>query len=449
MIANDRFDRDLQSWLEAEARTTAPYGLHDAVIGRARGSRQRPRWVVALRRDTLGWSSGTLARPGVRVAYLMVILALLLAIVVAAIAGGVLRSAPIKLGANGVIAYSVEDNARIGLSERFHSHLMNADGTDDREIGPGSCPRFSRDGAALAYVSTAFGGAEVAVTAADGSSPRTVAGIVGSTFDTDYALSPDGTRIAWLKRVPLNDESSHLELRLSPVSGGPGVRVEAAADSDEPFSTPVWSPDGRRIAFAHLVADGSGAPRSQVSIVDADGSNLHRLTTRPGTDEVGFTWSPDSRSIAHAGLPDGSQPSLSDGSNPPRDIFVIDADGTDDRDITNTTTDESAPQWSPDGGHLAYQVAQDGLTNVVTVRMDGRAAVGSPIQGPASDGFAWAPDGTRLLLRQVLAADTSSDPEAVRNAIGSVDTEFRGPPKTLLQVDHPISCVPSWQRIAP
>ena len=49
MTANDRFDLDLQSWLEAEASTTAPVGLHDAAIELARKSHQRPAWLVGLR----------------------------------------------------------------------------------------------------------------------------------------------------------------------------------------------------------------------------------------------------------------------------------------------------------------------------------------------------------------------------------------------------------------
>ena len=53
MTASDLFERDLQRWLAAEAETIGPGGLHDAVIDRARGSRQRPHWLVALRGGTL------------------------------------------------------------------------------------------------------------------------------------------------------------------------------------------------------------------------------------------------------------------------------------------------------------------------------------------------------------------------------------------------------------
>ena len=448
MTANDRFDRDLRSWLEADAPTRAPVGLHDAAIERAGRSRQRPGWFVAVRRGTLGGSFGTLARPGMRATYLLIILALTLALVVAAIAASAFRSDPLRLGRNGAIAYSVEDRSE--RNQRFHAHLMNADGTGDRVIGPGSCPTFSGDGEALAYVSTAFGAAEVNVAAADGSSPRVLPAALQRS-DSDYAFSADGMRIAWTKRVPPNAESSPSELWVSPVSGGPGIRVvPASADVDRTYASPVWSPDGRQLAFATLFLEGDDrAAHAVISIVDADGSNLRPLTSRPLGR--GISWSPDGRSIAYVGLPDGSPPpSSSEGVITPLDIFVINVDGTDDRNLTSTEIDESGPEWAPDGAHLAYQSSQDGgeLT-ITTVRMDGRSVVGSPVRGPGSDGFTWSPDGTTLLLLQALPGGTPSDPEAVRSAILSVDADLRGPPTTLRVVDYAIPCAPSWQRVEP
>jgi hypothetical protein len=462
---NDRFDREVQLWLAAEAPSTAPRGLHEAAIGRARTSRQHPRWLLVLRGSAFDGPTGMTVRPGLRDAYVLVVLAIVLAIVVAAIAVGAFRSIPLPLGRNGVIAYSVRDSSPLfvndhGSGTSYRIHLMAADGTDDRQVGVGSCPTFSKDGSVLAYQDASHGEGRLDITAADGTPIGFIRDVGITVFmDSEMALSPDGTRVAWLKYLQ-PDAPSPTELWVTPVSGGPGVRVAAASVDNTWYTLPVWSPDGRQIAFAENVRvdspDGSnwGAYRTAIDIVGADGSDRRQLTARPGTDQVGVSWSPDGRFIAYVGLPDGSPvPSLgaagsTAGFQPPTDIFVIDADGSADRNITNSEWAEAQPIWSPDGAHIAYQTGQDGHWAVV--RMDGSTVVGAPIAGPVSaESAVWSPDGTQVLLLSVVAGSPSEDPQPITSTLLSVDAEFRGSPTTLLTVDRLITCVPTWQRLAP
>ena len=72
---HDRFDSILAQWLLATAPPAAPVGLHDAVIARARRRRQRRSWSAVLRRSLAAGAS----RPATRLAYIVVILALILA----------------------------------------------------------------------------------------------------------------------------------------------------------------------------------------------------------------------------------------------------------------------------------------------------------------------------------------------------------------------------------
>lgn len=69
-------------------------------------------------------------------------------------------------------------------------------------------------------------------------------------------------------------------------------------------------PAGDAIAFAVnvIVDDGTGSfgYRSAIDIVRPDGSDLHRLTSRPGSDVVGLAWSPDGRYLAFTAAPDGA-----------------------------------------------------------------------------------------------------------------------------------------------
>jgi Tol biopolymer transport system component len=62
---------------------------------------------------------------------------------------------------------------------------------------------------------------------------------------------------------------------------------------------PVWSPDGRRIAFTCVLLDGfrAGQPNEDLCVVDSDGSHFERLTADP-TPESDPAWSPDGTRIA-------------------------------------------------------------------------------------------------------------------------------------------------------
>ena len=168
MTANDRFDRDLEGWLAAEAPGAAPTGLHTAVLDRVRGSRQRPGWFVGLRGRAFGDSTATLDRPRTRLAYVLAILALVLAVVVAAIAVGAFRSDPLRRAGNGAIAYSVSDFSRRDQPDSLH--LIDPDGTD-RPIGYGTCPTFSRNGTVLAFHTGRADRTELNVAGPDGSGP--------------------------------------------------------------------------------------------------------------------------------------------------------------------------------------------------------------------------------------------------------------------------------------
>jgi hypothetical protein len=145
---------------------------------------------------------------------------------------------------------------------------------------------------------------------------------------------------------------------------------------------PVWSPDGRRIAFARIYAD-----VADIYLMDADGSHVVRRTAGAGL--LSAAWSPDGRKLAVSseGIYDG-------------DVWVIPADD-DGSSPVHLLSAARSPSWSPDGSRIAYirLSGDDGYHGVHVVNTDGtgdRELFFS--SGGIPGGPSWSPDGKRLVF---------------------------------------------------
>lgn len=451
MTTNRSFDRELESWLATEAPMTAPAPLHDTVIERAGRLRQHPAWLVAVRGETFGGSVTALGRPRTRITVL-VLLGLVLFALMAALVVGALRTVDAALlGGNGQITYTWQGtNRTIG-----GTHLVQADGTGEQHMPLGQgCPTFSRDGSAS--VVTMDGGL-VRTEARTGTTivPLERLDSTWHPHDGSYALSPDGSRIAWLKALGPIEDPRPTELWVTQVADGIARRLLAApSDPAIRLGPPAWSPDGRRLAFASHVSGESGH-RTALDVIDVETGSVRRLTTRPATNEPGLSWSPDGRFIAYAGLPDDvAVPTGASGdpSTAPRhDIFVVGADGTGERNITNSPAHDQLPAWSPDGERLAYLSSEDGDTyRLTTLALDGGTPIAAPTTGPAFEFVVWSPDGTRLLWADsVPIAATARQSTTNITTLRSIDRDFIGPSTALASFDGSLSCAPAWQRVEP
>lgn len=475
MTPDGPVDQLLRLWLTTEVPTTTPADLHRSAMEAAAHRRQRPRWLVGVSGGVIRAPVRQLDRPRLR--YVVLVLAMILALLATAIIGAaLLRVIPEPPGKNGLIAFVVND-----LSTRpyFHVHLINSDGSGDHAIAQGSCPMYSLDGSVLAYLDQYRTGlsqvSEVRVTSDAGFSSRRLLNVAGAF---PPALSPDGSRMAWLKLAPLREgpflsepdfSGRPRELWVTPVSGGAGI-LAAGLDfaPGESLGAPVWSPDGQSIAFVGItgeVGNTARSYRSSIHVVGSDGATPRWLTSRPGVDQS-VAWSPDSQYIAFAGVPDG-QPApsldLTLEGNPltssAQDIYVIGADGSDEHRITSTADDEEQPKWSPDGSRLSYVSVGDSATpwRLAKIELNGPNSVSPPVvtsQPPTSGPFtyAWSPDGQRMVGLSGNPRTTAFSDESP-TTLWSIGASLQGQASTLYTTTSVIGwsdpCPPSWQWLAP
>jgi Tol biopolymer transport system component len=129
---------------------------------------------------------------------------------------------------------------------------------------------------------------------------------------------------------------------------------------------PVWSADGRRIAFE---TSGDG---DKVYAMAADGSDLKLLNSGPGGSGPGRPlWSPDSTQVVFFSTP--GSPGAFDS-----EVWVIEADGSQPRRLYHGPCcigTWAAPIWSPDGRYIAFAVGQltpdPERTGIFVMRADG------------------------------------------------------------------------------
>jgi TolB protein len=178
---------------------------------------------------------------------------------------------------------------------------------------------------------------------------------------------------------------------------------------------PVYSPDGKRIAFVRAFGPIVNDSASVVAIftMNADGSHLKQLTqakTAASAEDHLPQWSPDGTKIAFVRINTTAKP------NNESAIEVMNADGSNVRRLTPFRIEAADPHWSPDGKRLLFNSYQESLpgksANLFTMRADGTHRVAlTHYTGGTLQAFAdgWSPDGTQILYRRLSFSGTDTE----------------------------------------
>jgi Tol biopolymer transport system component len=147
---------------------------------------------------------------------------------------------------------------------------------------------------------------------------------------------------------------------------------------------PLTGSGGGVIAFTSERND-----EGDIYVMNADGSDQRRLTDNPAYD-AWPTWSPDGSQIAFCSTRSG---------NP--DIYVMNVDGSNVRQLTHHTANDIWPEWSPDGTKIAFPSRRDGNFEIYVIDVDGTNLQRLTNTSSHEDFPTWSPDGAQIVFSRI------------------------------------------------
>jgi len=181
------------------------------------------------------------------------------------------------------------------------------------------------------------------------------------------SVSPDGQVIFFSSR-----ESGNFEIYSIGIDGN---NLQQLTKNIGSLYAPELSPNGEWVIFTN---NGNG-----LWLMRPDGKNPHALTTK---DDIDPSWSPDGSMISFASSRAGA-----------RQLFVMNADGSNIQQVTNLNNMGGRNTWSPDGAQLAFYRGEQGDRNIYVIHVDGSGLV-KLTNGGDNLGPSWSPDGNWIVF---------------------------------------------------
>ncbi len=217
--------------------------------------------------------------------------------------------------------------------------LTNQEGFDDNAV-------WSPDGSKIAFTSTRFNnGWDICIMSADGTNVQRVTANNGPWTNSGPSWSPDGKQIVFQSdRDTFNPQDYRGTQQLYIINADGSELRRLTNDASVEDLHPSWSPDGTRIIFSSA---------GRIQSIDPDGKNRTTLAASSSTDYSGPAWSPDGRMIVFSAYALRSAGVLSN-------ILIMRADGSDIHPLSDKMTPGNSPEWSPDMKHIVFDTVQYG-----------------------------------------------------------------------------------------
>ncbi len=292
------------------------------------------------------------------------------------------------------------------MRRRLHALLAAALGTV-AGAGVVVAPASAADGSVPGFVYTTIrdGDPELWVRQSDGTHRKLTANRIA---DFDAVWSPDGSRLAFVRELGQGHAVYVMD------ADGSDVRrltrqVTTPEGQDSMDEAPAWSPDDRQLVFASTRSGGE----TEIWRIDADGTDLTRLTrTAAFVGDHNPVWSPSGRSIWF----DSDRVGVDN-----REVYRMRPDGTAVQRMTRTADgiDDGVPDISPDGRRVVFSSTRDGgdqeLYTMTPNGADVRRLGGSPL---LDDVFPqWSADGSQVVYW------TFSTVEGAASAVWVIDAD--------------------------
>src|SRR6266850_4565633 len=278
----------------------------------------------------------------------------------------------------------------------------------------------------LCVVSAFFSAIALLASAPDGAAQGLVSNDISRLRSVGSAeVSPDGRRIAYTIVMRDRPGRPYGQLWIMDLGTQKFARVGGEKDA---AGGPLWSSDGKSLAFEGGIADKSG-----LFVARADGSDITFLASTNGTNSPlpgtgkEFTWSPDGKQIAFISSTPGKEaaeasgdprvitrylykPDAGEGTTRFNDnqrlhIFVVDVSTKQIRQLTEGNTDEHSIDWSPDGKEILFasnrEPNQDEFFNYDLFALK---VTDNSIRRLTATEYneyepLWSPDGKRIVFR--------------------------------------------------